>query len=512
MTRFVSRRLADSGMSQAVDLGFASCGLCPCCLPPIFDAPPVGLPVATRTSRGKQLPFDAMRPLSLRRRNLYPLTVLRATACSSETAVDGSGSLGEAGVATGGDERRNVIAEGMDRFERNGPLPTQPEWEALSPRVLCVLAKNPSPYTLNGTNCYLVGTGRLRLLIDTGEHKIGSDAFMECLRDCMQQNGVEGLEGIIVTHAHHDHYGNVKRLLEVYGKMPVYVRDKTRPPGGYLGLFKERDVVKFFLNAETGEPFFDPWSKQDNEQSSIPDDLDLKWAESFVSFFPGKNTLAKVKVFFWYLWELHTFDENLRTGVYDWRPLQDGDVIRTEGATLTAMSTPGHAEDHTAFVFEEEHAIFSGDNVLGWGTSAVVDLSQYMQSLRRMLAVRPTRLYPGHGRFIEDGEHVLRRYINHRESREVQAWEVLRKSVGMVRVDDVVQELYPNIGKAQRWMARDNVEKIMRKLAADGAVGAWTESEGGIVPAVVPNSYLERRLNESWRWAAKSSLVRASKL
>ena len=44
-------------------------------------------------------------------------------------------------------------------------------------------------------------------------------------------------------------------------------------------------------------------------------------------------------------------------------------MFETEGATLVAVHTPGHSEDHVCFALREEAAIFAGDNVLGCGTS-----------------------------------------------------------------------------------------------------------------------------------------------
>eukprot|EP01050_Picozoa_sp_SAG11_P013864 SAG11_NODE_1652_length_4509_cov_3.121088_4_plen_110_part_00 len=93
-------------------------------------------------------------------------------------------------------------------------------------------------------------------------------------------------------------------------------------------------------------------------------------------------------------------------------PLMDGQVVQTEGASLRAIYTPGHANDHLAFVLEEEGSMFTADNVLGIGTAVFSDLGLYIDSLERMRSAcveivkeNPVRLYTGHGPMIDDGRN-----------------------------------------------------------------------------------------------------------
>ena len=48
------------------------------------------------------------------------------------------------------------------------------------------------------------------------------------------------------------------------------------------------------------------------------------------------------------------------------------------------------------------------------------DLHAYMSSLKKLLELSPSVLYPGHGPVIADGKTVIKEYIKHRNAREQQ--------------------------------------------------------------------------------------------
>lgn len=92
--------------------------------------------------------------------------------------------------------------------------------------------------------------------------------------------------------------------------------------------------------------------------------------------------------------------------------MKDCDIYRTEGATIKALHTAGHAIDHMCFVFVEENALFTGDNVLGHGYSLSEDLFPYMQSLRRV-DQHCEKGYPAHGVKIENLPQRMSECIRH---------------------------------------------------------------------------------------------------
>jgi glyoxylase-like metal-dependent hydrolase (beta-lactamase superfamily II) len=155
----------------------------------------------------------------------------------------------------------------------------------------------------------------------------------------------------------------------------------------------------------------------------------------------------------------------------DVTPLQDGDLVRTEGATLRAIFTPGHAPDHLCFLLEEEHALFSGDNVLGVGTTVIPlengDLLDYLRSLERLLAEAPARIYPAHGPAIPDGVAKLREYLAHRGERERQILEALGQADTVPAIVKIVYASYP---VALHAAAGQSVASHLLKLEREGRV------------------------------------------
>lgn len=159
-------------------------------------------------------------------------------------------------------------------------------------------------------------------------------------------------------------------------------------------------------------------------------------------------------------------------GLVPLEPIDEGSVIRTEGATLRAVHAPGHARDHLCFVLEEEHALFSGDNVLGVGTTVIPseggDLLDYLASLERLVGEAPRRIYPAHGPVIEDGVGKLREYLAHRRQREQQIVDALRANGGPALVPELVARIYLDVPEVLHAAAAHSVAAHLVKLEREG--------------------------------------------
>lgn len=266
-------------------------------------------------------------------------------------------------------------------------LPDLPDVEQLTPRVLRVLGQNPGKFTFQGTNTFIIGTGRDRILVDTSG---GEPEYAELLASALDQRGIS-LKYVLITHWHGDHSGGAP------------------------------DIVRMYPHTE------DHIYKNDPE--------------------PGQQDI------------------------------EDGQVFRVEGATVTALHAPGHSEDHMCFILEEESSMFTGDNILGHGTTSVEDLGLYTESLHKMANQNCAVGHPAHGQTIDDFPAKMQKEIAQKVKREKQVMTTLERLRADGEKSVVVKELVTgmygaSIDETTRTLALEPfIDEVLRKLAGDGKVG-----------------------------------------
>jgi glyoxylase-like metal-dependent hydrolase (beta-lactamase superfamily II) len=263
--------------------------------------------------------------------------------------------------------------------------------ERWSELVTRVLAPNPSPMTLEGTNTYVVAApeSRTALVIDPGPPDF------EHVERVIRATEGRMIELVLLTHTHIDHAEGA-------------------------AAFAER----------AGAPLAA---------------IDRDWAT------PGAPVLER------------------------------GTVLEGGGVALQAVPTPGHAPDHCCFWLGSERAMFTGDHILGRGTTVVEwprgDMSDYLASLGAVRGFEPSRLYPGHGPLVTDAAATIGDYVDHRVEREAQVLAALR--AGDRTPAELVRRIYANVDPGLHRFAELSVRAHLVKLVRDGKVH---ERDGRFAP------------------------------
>ncbi len=154
--------------------------------------------------------------------------------------------------------------------------------------------------------------------------------------------------------------------------------------------------------------------------------------------------------------------------------LKDGDILQVGRVKLRALFTPGHASDHFCFVREEDRAIFTGDLVLGRGSTMITypdgDMAAYFRSLDRVIALRPEILFPGHHEPVKDPLPKLQEYRSHRLARERQVLEAL--AAGPAGANELTRRVYAGevTDEALLRAAEMTVQAHLKKLVDEGQV------------------------------------------
>jgi glyoxylase-like metal-dependent hydrolase (beta-lactamase superfamily II) len=234
----------------------------------------------------------------------------------------------------------------------------------LSERITCVLAPNPGPMTLDGTNTYLMsrpGTSTV-VVVDPGPDDEDHLARVAA----RAERGGRRVEVILLTHAHLDHSAGARALADRVGA-PVRALDPAL--------------------------------------------------------------------------------------CHDAPALEAGD-LEAGGLGLIVVPTPGHTADSVCFVLPEDGALFTGDTVLGRGTTVVAHpdgrLADYLGSLddlAHLVAARAlTLLLPGHGPAGAAPGPVIDMYRAHRLERLEQVRAAV--AAGATTPMEVVETVYADVDRS----------------------------------------------------------------
>ncbi len=139
--------------------------------------------------------------------------------------------------------------------------------------------------------------------------------------------------------------------------------------------------------------------------------------------------------------------------------LQDQDSITGDGWTLKALYTPGHAPDHLCLSLEERGIVFSGDHVMSWNTSVISppegSMSDYIDSLEKLMARDDATYFPGHGGRIENPKRLVKAYLVHRSWRESAILDSVKSGNG--KISDITCSIYSDLSDALKPAAERSV-------------------------------------------------------
>jgi glyoxylase-like metal-dependent hydrolase (beta-lactamase superfamily II) len=170
--------------------------------------------------------------------------------------------------------------------------------------------------------------------------------------------------------------------------------------------------------------------------------------------------------------------EAIVRGMDTGQALLAGERIEAGDTVLRVVPTPGHAPDHCCFFDEASRDLYCGDLARAGGTVVIPagrggDLEAYLDSLRAVRALHPTRLLPGHGPIVDDPDSLIEAYLRHRAERDRQILEALTE--GERTAEDIAAGIYRGLPPKLQKAAIETVRAHLIRLQQRGAVVARGE-------------------------------------
>jgi glyoxylase-like metal-dependent hydrolase (beta-lactamase superfamily II) len=149
--------------------------------------------------------------------------------------------------------------------------------------------------------------------------------------------------------------------------------------------------------------------------------------------------------------------------------LADGDVVTAAGCELRVVASPGHSADSVCLLLRADDALFTGDTVLGRGTTVIAgdgNLGDYLRTLEQLRDLAESSgiglLLPGHGPMLADPLGTLGYYLSHRQERLDQVRSAL--AAGARTPAEIVAMIYTDVDRsvwpAAEWSVRAQLDYL----------------------------------------------------
>jgi glyoxylase-like metal-dependent hydrolase (beta-lactamase superfamily II) len=169
--------------------------------------------------------------------------------------------------------------------------------------------------------------------------------------------------------------------------------------------------------------------------------------------------------------EKDEIEQRMQAAKVDWT-VRDGEALSLGSLTLEFVEAPGHTYGSLAVFVRETRALFTGDTVMGTGSSVINpgegEIGLYLQTLEKFLRLDPAVIYPGQGPVVADPRAKLTGLIAHRHEREQQIVALLAKEP--MSIEQIALALYADVREGVRHLARRQVESHLLKLVQEGRV------------------------------------------
>lgn len=290
----------------------------------------------------------------------------------------------------------------------------------------------PTPFYVGPVNVYLIEEDPLTL-IDAGPL---DDSSIEALRSGLARRGhrFSDIKRIIISHAHADHYGLARIVVEESGA-GVYIHEWDAP-----AVSPNTDYAAYRRLLAT---------------AGVPRDSIDRMEAGYEKFKGFAHPLDKVEV------------------------LKDEDEIVFEHESLTVVHTPGHTPGSICLVRTSNRLVFASDTVLKNITPNPVlspdpiderkrfqSLGEYLVSIARIRSLAPTVLKGGHGDDVTDYDehfHRLYRFTNSRQAKLLS--QIPRKGTTAWEASSL---LFPDARGYHRFLALSETVAHLDYAVAEG--------------------------------------------